>query len=392
MNILLMGLEFKIGNKGCEALSYSFAGILKRISKNLNIKLELTALVYSPTPQVVKITDELEVRCINVKFKDMKFWISYLSEIKKCHLVIDFTMGDSFSDIYGVKRFFKTSIFKQIALIYRKELILGPQTYGPYENKLCRLWGKSIISKSRYVFTRDKISLDYVQNLCNCTAYEVTDIAFELPYKQLQCDKDGLIHIGFNPSGLLWAGGYSKNNQFGLSVEYKDYCIKLLSMLCDNDKYIIYLIPHVWDNDLTKTENDLAVCYMLKELFPKTTVVSDLNTAMDVKSVIASMDIFIGARMHATIAALSSGVVTIPFSYSRKFQGLFTSLNYPYIVAAQHISIESAIELTIRWINDYRTIHENVIQSNELIKKKQEEFNSKLEFILEEMELRFQGY
>lgn len=391
MNVLLMGLEFKIGNKGCEALSYSFAGILKRISEKLNIKLELTALVYSPTPQTVKITDDLEIRCINVKLKDRNFWTSYLSEIRKSHIVIDFTMGDSFSDIYGFKRFFKTSIFKQIALIYRKELILGPQTYGPFENKLCQLWAKSIISKSRYVFTRDKFSLDYVRNLCKCSAYEVTDIAFELPYKQLKCDNDGLVHIGFNPSGLLWAGGYNKNNQFGLSVEFKEYCIKLLSILCENKKNIIYLIPHVWDADLTKTENDLAVCYKLKELFPKTIVVSELNTAIDVKSVIASMDIFIGARMHATIAAMSTGVVTIPFSYSRKFQGLYTSLNYPYVVAAQHISLESAIELTLKWIKDYRAIQEKVLQSNKIIKKKQVEFERKLELILNEMQLRIQG-
>ena len=33
--------------------------------------------------------------------------------------------------------------------------------------------------------------------------------------------------------------------------------------------------------------------------------------------------------MHATIGAISSGVATIPFSYSRKFEGLFGNLEYP---------------------------------------------------------------
>ena len=35
------------------------------------------------------------------------------------------------------------------------------------------------------------------------------------------------------------------------------------------------------------------------------------------------MDFFTGARMHACIAAISSGVPVYPMAYSRKFNGLF---------------------------------------------------------------------
>ena len=44
------------------------------------------------------------------------------------------------------------------------------------------------------------------------------------------------------------------------------------------------------------------------------------------------MDFFVGARMHATIGAFSSGVPVVPMAYSRKFNGLFIdTLDYPYI-------------------------------------------------------------
>ena len=33
-------------------------------------------------------------------------------------------------------------------------------------------------------------------------------------------------------------------------------------------------------------------------------------------------------RLDATIGSISSGVATIPFSYSRKFEGLFGNLEY----------------------------------------------------------------
>lgn len=40
-----------------------------------------------------------------------------------------------------------------------------------------------------------------------------------------------------------------------------------------------------------------------------------------------------GARMHSTIAAFSSGVPVVPMAYSRKFNGLFIdTLNYNHLV------------------------------------------------------------
>lgn len=35
--------------------------------------------------------------------------------------------------------------------------------------------------------------------------------------------------------------------------------------------------------------------------------------------------------MHATIAAVSSGVAVVPLAYSRKFSGLFAAVGYPLV-------------------------------------------------------------
>lgn len=46
----------------------------------------------------------------------------------------------------------------------------------------------------------------------------------------------------------------------------------------------------------------------------------------------ASLDMFMGARMHACIGAFSSGVPTLLLAYSRKFSGLFKeTLGYEHI-------------------------------------------------------------
>lgn len=81
-------------------------------------------------------------------------------------------------------------------------------------------------------------------------------------------------------------------------------------------------------------ENDYAVSFDLCEEFNNTNLVLSplFLDPISAKNYIAGMDFFMGARMHSTIAAFSSGVSVVPMAYSRKFNGLFSdTLQYPYV-------------------------------------------------------------
>ena len=54
--------------------------------------------------------------------------------------------------------------------------------------------------------------------------------------------------------------------------------------------------------------------------------------------------------MHSTIASFSSGVATIPFSYSRKFEELFNDLKYPYIIHGKSDDLDLAVNKTISYV------------------------------------------
>ena len=95
------------------------------------------------------------------------------------------------------------------------------------------------------------------------------------------------------------------------------------------------------------------------------------------------MDIFIGSRMHATIAAISSGVVTIPIAYSRKFKGLFENVGYKYTIDITRLSIEETIKYVMKYINDYKEIKLDVSQAEDIIKNQLKTvYDSYKEFIL----------
>ena len=104
-------------------------------------------------------------------------------------------------------------------------------------------------------------------------------------------------------------------------------------------------------------ENDYRVCLQLKKKYGnRIEIAPPFNTPIEAKSYIANMDVFIGSRMHATIGAISSGVATIPFSYSRKFEGLFGNLEYPYVISARNFSLEEALEKSKSWIQNYEIL------------------------------------
>ena len=81
------------------------------------------------------------------------------------------------------------------------------------------------------------------------------------------------------------------------------------------------------------------------------------------------MDIFIGARMHATVAAFSSGVATIPTAYSRKFAGLYSNLGYPYTIDLVENNTEENIKRTIQYIREYKHLQYDVEKCKDKVEK-----------------------
>jgi polysaccharide pyruvyl transferase WcaK-like protein len=141
--------------------------------------------------------------------------------------------------------------------------------------------------------------------------------------------KDGPVRIGINVSGLLMSGGYTRNNMFGLQMDYPQLMRDILQRFADHpDACEVHLVPHVISWHRGALEDDYAASVKLSEEFSFATVAPAFTSPSEAKSYIAGMDFFMGARMHACIAAFSSGVPVVPMAYSRKFAGLFGALGY----------------------------------------------------------------
>ena len=367
----LLGLAFGSTNKGCEALGYGFLNVLECVANEMETEFDIHIFEGCNVDLIYANGEYNHLHLYSVPIPGISSFSKikvHKNNFKKCDVIFDFTAGDSFSDIYGTKRFVQRSVIKMLAEQRGNPFVLGSQTYGPYKSTVAKMIARRIIKKATAVYARDQMSCDRVKVLAKRDADLTVDVAFAMQYTPTVIESDK-VKVGFNPSGLLWNGGYTQSNQFGLTVDYQKYCRDVISTLLKSGEYDVYLVPHVISDDYTAIDNDNVACSELKKEFPALIEAPVFNTPVEVKSYISGMDVFTGARMHATIAAFTTGVPVIPFSYSPKFEGLFTSVGYDHVISATKVSTEDAINDTLKMIDTRKTLKEELKELEPVIAK-----------------------
>lgn len=361
----IVGCTVNNTNMGCMALTYSLVNCLKKLSEQCSQKIKFVFFDFTATSEgLIKMGNELglsedqmlvnlyqewdfhDYRSVVITIKKMPDTIRAIRYVKRCDFIIDLTQGDSFSDIYGETRFYRWTGFKRLIEICGTPLILGPQTLGPYSNDKVRRTAKKVIENASLVIARDEESKDYVESFCNKKVHATTDLAFSLPHYKEKCSETQKIRIGINPSGLLCREKTDKSSfSAKLKTDYELYMQRLINWIIEQQIYEIHMISHV-GNEAKDCMGGLANVIYHEEF----------STPVEAKSCISTMDIFIGARMHATIGAFSSGVATIPVAYSRKFRGLYNSIGYPYLIDLEKMTTEEALIKTQEFILGYQEL------------------------------------
>lgn len=394
-HIGVLGCSYNSKNMGCVALHYSLLLLLEEIRNELKADYNYFIFDFNVTTnEELAVSNELGIsngrlhyctmpnEVLGYSLKDSLRKVKYslinykaYSILKKCNLVIDLTQGDSFSDIYGKDRFYKWSVIKQKIEHMGVPLILGPQTYGPFTDEKVREFAKQIIEHATLVISRDESSGRHVMEFCKKNIIVGTDLAFRLPYDKLSIQSNK-IKIGINPSGLL---GKKKNDpsslQEKISVDYDLYISDLIAWLLREKIYEVHLIPHVG--------NEANECF---GGFEGVIYHGEFSSPIDAKGIISSMDVFIGARMHATIAAFSSGIATIPTAYSMKFASVFEGLGYPYVIDMRKMSTGQALSKTIEYIQDYSSLKDKVLLAHKLVDKRYMTMKNALSSLIQSMD------
>jgi colanic acid/amylovoran biosynthesis protein len=252
--------------------------------------------------------------------------------------------GDSFSDLYGWIRLLYVSLPQILVLLLKKPLVLLPQTIGPFKGVVAKNVGRYILRRAAVVYSRDEESLDEVRSLVAAPGGRLRksyDVAFGLEPLRPEPARFQPPHalgsyrplVGLNVSGLLNIGGYKRNNMFNLKADYRQVIRAIVPFFADQGIHVL-LVPHVFGSD---SESDtIASREVYRELADKCKgrlhVLEAALNAREIKWIIGQCDIFVGARMHACIAALSQCIPAVGLAYSRKFRGVFGSIRMEKLV------------------------------------------------------------
>jgi len=132
-------------------------------------------------------------------------------------------------------------------------------------------------------------------------------------------------------------------------MEYKNFFAQLIDWLIEEYDATVLLIPH--DQAMYQMFDDRIVAREIRELVhhrDRALVIAQDYNAEEIKGIIGQCDLFIGARFHADIAALSQCIPTICFPYFHKF-ALIAELGQEKYICESYTLEETKAKVADAW-------------------------------------------
>lgn len=286
--------------------------------------------------------------------RDMAWLIAdpELRSFHKADVIIDLS-GDMLTEDYGVHVAISHYIPILNALLLRRPVYICAQSIGPF--KWTRLLARWIFKRARAITLREKTSFQHLSSLRADTAPAVltADLAFLLPaassdrIKDIlaleQIDHEARPLIGVSVSSILERE--YESGQRDSQASFVKEVAQALDEFCAEHGTSVLLVSHVTGPVLHK--DDRQISRRVAELMQGTAFALDGEyRPEELKGIISHCTMFVGARMHANIAALSSNVPVLALSYSHKAQGIMGLLDQAqWSIAGRQLTGQSLINM-----------------------------------------------
>lgn len=242
------------------------------------------------------------------------------SVLRQYDVVIDVCGGDSFTDIYGLRRLALILYTQRMSQRLGRATVLGPQTIGPFERGVARRLAAASLKRMTLVLSRDRTSEDEARALGRPADLSATDVVFALPVPT-PVERTGVV---VNVSGLLW-----NDNRHVDATRYQANVRRLIGSLLKRGHQVT-LLAHVIDNG--STDNDVPPVKALAAEYDGRVQTAIPDSLTQVREIVSRASLVIGSRMHACLNAMSTGTPAIPWAYSLKFAPLLSDIGWTHLV------------------------------------------------------------
>lgn len=277
-----------------------------------------------------------------------------LQAYRQADLVIDLS-GDMLTEDYGAHVAISHYIPLLNAILLDCPLFICAQSVGPF--RWTRHLARWIFKRARAITLREEISFEYLESIGidPRSAFLTADMAFLLP-KSPDARVDDILAqegifvghtsmVGISVSRIL-----EKKYEITRGVNDKVF-IQLMAEVLDDfakmhDVKIVF-IAHV--TGPTEVKNDRLISQQIvRKMSSEAHVIRGNYRSDELKGIIGRCTVFIGARMHANIAALSSSIPVLALSYSHKTHGIMEALGQKkWVIPGEQIT-ESHLAFMIK--------------------------------------------
>lgn len=290
-----------------------------------------------------KIYDDynFNLRIVNCGTSKLKTIFTLLREYLKTDVIIG-VYGDGFSDDRGVSSCVEFSFNIIASAFMGKPTVIYPSSMGPFKKRLIIPLIRFAFNRTKSITVREEITKTYLQEIGvnKPPIYLTADSAFILrpaPHERIQgifskegIDKDNTL-VGINVSQLV----NNKSKNLDTKCNYTELMAQIADHLVNSFGVNVVFVPHeIFPKevgDATFETKDIggddrqAIKETFEKVENKNKIIAIMNeySASELKGFIGRCDMFIGARMHSNIAAISLCIPTIGISYSHKAPGIF---------------------------------------------------------------------
>jgi len=264
--------------------------------------------------------------------------IPFKNPYQKYDAIIDLGT-DALNEHYGCLMPIFSLFNTLLAVMSRKPTAICAASIGTFENKVLRYLAKFVLNRVNLITAREETTKEYLQTLgINKPSIHLTaDHAFLMPPASSEhtneifaiegIDKDDRPLIGISPSQLIHTYAFTTIRDHEEKYQnYIDVMAKAVEYLVETTGGTVILIPHsAAALNRPSTEDDRIVSKKIYEKVKNTDkmklIVGEYE-ADELKGIIGMCDMFIGCRMHPTIASTSMGVPTVAVVYGHKSHGI----------------------------------------------------------------------
>lgn len=381
---LLVGAELSI-NRGTASIGLSAIEEIKRVFENPEITvlsyssetdrhLETSLAVRIPQkePKIKMVAETVLLvieRCLRVKLPCGE---CRKTEYQNSDVVIHLG-GDGLNDDCGPF----VSILGWLPFLWC--LILGipsvihSQSIGPFNNRVARRVARFFLDRVDLLIVREEISRDYLTGIGVKREILLTadgafllnpvseDAAREILRRERVPLDRGRQLVCVAPSELMFKRSFAKSGSE--TGRYLHSLVEVVDRMVEEHDVDVVFIPHVTDASMDLDDRGVAVDIANRSKHKdRMFVMEGEYRPEELRGIIGLCTLFIGSRMHASIAALSMHVPTVAISYSIKTPGIMSMAGLGHYVLHWNDPPERLLEMVEEAWNNRTETRQHLLQ------------------------------